>query len=46
MDLLNKAKDGVQCMLVTFFVRKAVWLKFMVVNADRLTPKTLTSCDP
>ena len=44
MDLLNKAKDGVQCMLVKFFARKAVWLKFTVVNADRLTPKTLTSC--
>ena len=46
MDLLNKAKDGVQCMLVKFFVRKAVWLKFTVVNADCLTPKTPRSCYP
>ena len=31
MDLLN---EGMQCMLVQFFVHKAAWLKFTAVNTD------------
>ena len=43
-DLLNEVKEGVQCMLVKFFVRKAAWLKFTAVNADCHTPKIPRSC--
>ena len=27
-DLSHEVKEGVQCMLVKFFARKAAWLKF------------------
>ena len=43
-DLLDEVNEGVQCMLVKFFERKAAWLKFTAVYADRPTVKTSRSC--
>ena len=44
MDSLSKVKEGIQCTPVEFFVCKAAWLKFTVVNAGRPTPKTPRFC--
>ena len=38
--LTHGLKEGVQCMLVKLFARKAVWLKLELDRPDRHTPKT------
>ena len=42
--LTHGLKEGVQCMLVKLFARKAVWLKLELDRPDRHTPKTPRFC--